>query len=181
MLNYKISFMKAIKRLSIAITISVLMMWILAFYYYFTLPSTVATHFGVSGTADSYGSKTILLIIPFLFSIAPILILVLTKYRFKIIENYPYLIKLPAFILYGNNKLKDYLIDRYFEAMLSYTLILSISLLFVEVGVFEGAFSGRLPEWFNLAVLIPVLTIVPYLFYLKKLYKTSKLMLNKQP
>ncbi len=163
--------MKLIKGLSIAIAISVLFMWILAFYYYFALPNKIATHFDINGIANSYGNKSTLFVIPFLFSIAPLLILIIVKYRFKIIKKYPYLINLPAFFCsFKDDQLKDYLIDKYFEAMLGYTLILTLSLLFAEIGIFEGSFSGRLPKWFDLVISIPIVAVIPYLFYLKKLY-----------
>ncbi len=162
--------MKLIKGLSIAIAISVLLMWIIAFYYYFIFPNRIATHFDINGMANSYGNKFAIFVIPFLFSIAPLLILIITKYRFKIIKEYPYLINLPVFFYSINDdQFKDYLINKYFEATLGYTLILTLSLLFAEIGIFEGSFSGRLPKWFDLVILIPIIAVIPFLFYLKKL------------
>ncbi|WP_042684125.1 DUF1648 domain-containing protein [Methermicoccus shengliensis] len=155
------------------IMLSLAAIWTLAIHVYLTLPSQVSVHFGFSGEPTRYGEKSAFLIIPITFSIAPIIILLVTKYRFTLINKHPYLMNLPAFFTYITKIPKDrrsLWVNRYFEAVLTLGVFLTFSLLIIEYGIYLGEVSGKLPLWFMpLTLSMPLWLIIPFLIYLRKL------------
>lgn len=56
-----------------AILLECIAIWGIGFYAYSTLPAEVFTHFDASSKPTSYGDKSMFLILPIVFSIAPII------------------------------------------------------------------------------------------------------------
>jgi len=161
------------KIMVILIMLGLLGMWIIAVYAYLTLPQEVPAHFGFSGEPTRYGDKSAFLGLPAAFSIGPVIFLLLTKYRFTLINKYPYLINLPVFFTYISKIQKErrgLWVNRYFEAMLCLGVVLTLSLLIMELGIFLGEIYGKLPVWIMpFTLTMPVWLILPFLFYLRKL------------
>ena len=161
------------KIMVILIVLGLLSMWILAIYAYLTLPQEVPAHFGLSGEPTRYGDKSTFLILPAAFSIGPVIFLLLAKYRFTLINKHPYLINLPAFFTYISKIPKErrgLWVNKYFEIMLCLGVVLTLSLLVMEVGIFLGKIHGKLPSWFMpFSLTLPVWLILPFLFYLRKM------------
>ncbi len=142
-----------------------------AVHFYFILPERIPTHFNWKGEPDTYGGKAMVLLLPLAFLPAPIVFLLIAKFRFKLINDYPYLINLPAFLL------KDlppervaYWVNRYFSALLTFGCAISYYLLFIEVCIFIGCYTGRLPAWFNvLVVATPFPLVLAFLLHLRRL------------
>ncbi len=61
--------------------------WIVTLYFYRKLPETIPTHFNATGTADDYGSKSSVFLLPVLGTVLFIGISILN--RFPHIFNYP--------------------------------------------------------------------------------------------
>ncbi len=147
-----------------------------AVHFYFILPEKIPTHFNWKGEPDAYGSKVLVLFLPLAFLPAPIVFLLIARFRFKLINDYPYLINLPAFLL------KDLpperaacLINRYFSALLTLGCAISYYLLLIEVGIFIGCYTGELPAWFNaLVVATPLPLILAFLLYLRRLSREAE-------
>ena len=71
--------LEGIAKAFIAISLLLLVVsWIAAFYYY-----------GIIG-------KSVLFIIPLIFTLASVLILLMLRYRYALFERYPYLMNLPS-------------------------------------------------------------------------------------
>lgn len=142
--------------------IAIALIWLYPLMSYSSLPETIPTHFGFGGEPDKFGSKEDLLILPLAFSIAPAIILLITKFRFTLINRYPQFINLPAFYM-NIGKIREerraYWVNRYFEPLLLLSLSLSLSFLLLEFAIFDAARTGELPFWFFIAVLVVV--IVP--------------------
>ncbi len=160
-----------------------LTMWILAIYAYSTLPQEVPVHFGFGGKPTRYGGKTTFFILSALFSIAPVIFLLITKYRFTLINRHPYLVNLPAFFTNLTKipeKRRSFWINRYFEGVLVLGLVLTLTLFIMEVGIYLGELSGKLPLWFlPFSLLLPLGLILPFLFYLAKLSKEMEKEVSK--
>ncbi len=133
----------------------IILMFIVAVYYYSILPERIPTHFGLGGKPDRYGSKDELFLISFLFSTAQILILTVYKFRFKI---WRYL-NLPIDLKRLDEEKRRIAIDRYFELLLKFFLALGFCLLVLEICVFECMKTGRMSWWFYLS-LFPILVLV---------------------
>ncbi len=164
---------KRARTLVILIIFGLATMWLLATYAYFTLPERIPVHFEFSGKPTSYGNKSTFLILPAAFSISQVIILLMTKYRFTLINKYPYLINLPAFFTYLPKipaERRAIWINRYFEATLALGVFLNLFFLLLEYGIFVGEVSGRLPAWFMpLSISMPILLMLSFLIYMRKI------------
>jgi len=170
---YSISMSVKGKIMIVLIVLGLLSIWILGFYAYLISPQEIPVHFGSSGEPTNYGGKYTLLIFPAIFSISPIIFLLFVKYRFILINKHPYLINLPAFFIYIPKIPKEkrgLWVNKYFEVMLCLGVVITFSLLIIELGVFLGITYGELPAWFIPFVLtLPIWLILPFLFYLRKM------------
>ncbi len=72
-------------------------MWASSIYAFAQLPARVVTHFDINGAPTSYGPPSTFLIIPVAFSMAPLLMVAIVGMRFSLLNDYPYLVNLPAF------------------------------------------------------------------------------------
>ena len=142
--------------------------WVFAFYAYSTLPERVPVHFGTGGDPTRYGEKSEFILIALSFSIAPILILLVARYRFVLINRYPYLVNLPAF--YTNihrlhESRRAYWVNRYFEAVLWLGTALTLYLVALEYTIYLSQIQGRISGWALLiAILFPVFMLFPFLY-----------------
>jgi len=162
------------KALLAAILVELLLMWGSALYMYTSLPGVVPTHFDLGGMPTVYGEKIILLVIPLAFSAAPIIFLAITKFRFALVNKFPYLINLPAFYM-SLAKLpfeeRGKWINKYFEASLLMGSALTLLMLLMELEIYRGAVEGRLSGLLPpfLAALFAVIGL--YIYYLRILAK----------
>jgi|Deesub1362A_J573_1020465.scaffolds.fasta_scaffold00076_127 uncharacterized membrane protein len=148
-------------------------LWILGVYAYFTLPERIPTHFGFSGEPTSYGRREVFLLLPAAFSPAPIIFLIIIRYRFTLLNKYPYLINLPAFFTHITkipSERRSLWVNRYFKALIVLGVFITYYLLLLEWGIYVGNLTGRLPYWFTPATLLmPLPLILSFLFYLRRL------------
>jgi len=157
------------------VMVALIVMWMFTIYAYLTLPQEVPVHFGFKGEPTRYGDKSTFLIAPAAF---PVIFLLLTKFRFTLINRYPYLINLPGFfinITKVSPEKRAFWINRYFEAVLCLGVILTFSLLIMEFGIYLGEIHGKLPLWFlPFSLSMPAWLIFPFFIYLSKLSKDMK-------
>jgi uncharacterized membrane protein YhdT len=163
------------KGLMTAIVLEIAALWIVSLFTYFTLPEEIATHFGLSGKPTSYGDKTAFLILPIAFSLAPAIFLIVTRFRFMLINKYPYLINLPAFYTHLSKlpeNRRGAWINKYFELVLALGVSITLFLLLLLLGISRGTFEGYLPAWFTaITVVLPIVFIVPFVYGLRVLSK----------
>ena len=149
------------------------LIWFSGLYAYSTLPENIPTHFGMSGKPDSFGSRFVFLVLPVAFSIAPILILLVVRFRFTLINSYPYLVSLPAFFTNLANLSDDrrgYWVNRYFELVAAIGVFVSILLLALLLGIYAGTVAGSIPWWFTIVVVaLPLVLIVSLVIALRNM------------
>ena len=155
------------------ILLGLLSIWIFTSYAYIILPNIIPTHFEMNGKPNEYGNKSSLFILALALSIGPIIFLLVTKYRFTLINKYPYLLNLPAFFVYLTklkNKKRSIWFNKYFEILLCFGAALTFSLLLMDVGIIIGEINERVSIWFMLSsITLVLLPIIPFLLYLRKL------------
>lgn len=147
-------------------------------YYCSLLPEEVPTHWNLRGEVDAYGAKTTVFVLAAVLSIANILIILITTFRFKIINRYPYLISMPAIaLLIGSDRLspkeKGRYVNRVFEVFLATGCIAGAYLLGLQYVIFDATVSfSPLPHWFVWYVFggIPFL-LAPGLLLYRKIYR----------
>ena len=149
-------------------------LWLLTLACLFNLPETIPVHFGLSGQPTRYGSKLELLILPAAFSLAPVIILVITRYRFKLINDHPYLVNLPAFFVAHLPDLpserQSWWVNRLFEANLALGAGLTWLMVLMEWIIFQGTASGRMAGRLTaLSLTLILIPIIGYILYLRKM------------
>ena len=167
------------------IVVELFLMWGIMIYGYQLLPNVIPTHFGFSGRPDAYGSKNTLLILPAAFSIAPAILLIITLLRFRLANKHPYLLNLPAFytrITQLPPERRGELINRYFEAVLTFGAILTSYLLILELGIYQGTMQEKLPTWLlPTTILTPILLTLILILHLRKIGKEIESMNLNSP
>lgn len=162
----------------------VILMWAVSLYAFFTLPDIIPTHFGMEGNPDAYGNKTIFLILPVLFSFAPAIILIMVKFRFVLINKYPYLINLPGFFTYIeeiSEERRSYWFNRYFELVLKFNFALTFYLLMLLVIIYYSTIKESLESAALIFIfLFPFLALVPFFIALSKVSNEMKAEANKK-
>jgi len=134
-------------RLLIVANVAVIvLMFLVAMYYYQLLPEVVPMHFGLGGKPDRYGSKDEILIIPLGFSMASLTLLIMFKFRFKM---WKYL-NVPIDLNKLDEERRAIAVNRYFELLLEFSLGLGLCLLLLEIGVLECVRIGKITWWFYL-------------------------------
>ncbi|MEM4700070.1 MAG: DUF1648 domain-containing protein [Candidatus Nezhaarchaeales archaeon] len=165
--------------LALLIVLELAAIWALAIYFYLDLPQVVPVHFGPSGEPTRYGEKLELLGVPVAMSIAPTIILLVTKYRFALVNRYSYLVNLPAFfvrIARVPRERRGLWVNRYFEALLALGAALTALLLALECVVYLSAFYGRADPWMVAAAALMILCpLAPFVLYLRRMAREMAL------
>ena len=135
--------------------------WIIASAALVLLPTLVPARFTWSGVAMSYGFSSALVIVALLFSVVPIVILLVSILRFKIVNNYPYLMNAPTF--YANAKRivpsrRGYWVNQYFRTLLVAGVYMSGILLVLIMEIYTAASKGYINGY--LSIIAPVIAIV---------------------
>ncbi len=159
--------------------------WIVGIMSLILLPTIIPLHFGWNGAASSYGFSSILLIIALIFSVVPGIILVVSYYRFKLLNKYPYLVNIPFFYASIKNissARKGYWVNQYFNALMVGGVYISCILLVLILEVYAAAQK----DYINgvLAIIIPVIAIVAVavlmLILIKDMYRKMEKEITKK-
>ncbi len=158
--------------------VGVIAFWVLALATYYQLPEVIPTHFGLSGRPTSYGPSWTVFILPPAFSISPLIIMLIVRYRFKLVNEHPFLINLPAFytyLPYIRPERRSFWVNRYFGLLLAFGTGLTYYLLALEYGICEALIIGKTPSWLlPVALGLPVMMIIVLMYYLFRLSKEMK-------
>ncbi len=143
--------------------IALVSVWILAIYFYKTLPDIIPIHFNASGEADNYGNKATLFVLPVLGTI--------TFTGLTFVNRLPHIFNYPANIT-TDNALPHYTnatrAIRWIKTIIQLIFILII--LFTNLAVKEKSLG--LGMWLLPIILIPVL--VPTIYFVVRSYKIGK-------
>lgn len=156
-----------------ALLVELAFMWSWGLYSYALLPEVVPTHFDTDGEPTAYGEKTAYLIMLLALSIAPITILLLTSFRFALLNRHQYLINLPAFYFLLTKLPFDERgrwVNRYFEAVLLLGCGLNLVMIFIELETYKGAMLGRMSSSFlQILTLAIAALLAAFIYYLRAL------------
>ncbi len=170
------------RNLFIGILFIMLLIIAIGLFGYFSFPEKVPTHFGIDGKPDKYGDKIAFLFLPLILCLGPILILIIVKFRFTLINKYPYLVNLPGFFI-NINKIefskRGYWVNKYFELTLWLGLFLSFYLLFIMIMIYYSTMVGEFPVLvYVLVIVFPLLMVVPFFVALSNLSNQMKKEVN---
>jgi len=169
------AFSKTGKILYVANILLILLMFIISFYIYSILPAKIPTHFGINGKPDAYGSKSMFLFLPLALSIAPIFIMLIVRYRYTLLNKYPYLINIPSFYTKIQKlpfEKRGIWINKYFKAILALNIGLSIGFILILYSIYLGVLMHGLPSWFNIMIFTWLaILIIGLILYLRRISK----------
>lgn len=143
--------------------------WALGIYAYIYLPEEIPLHFDFNGNPISYSPKWMFLIVPAVFSPAPLAFILMTKFRYTLVRKYPYLLNIPPSLIEESNltpEERGRWINRIFEAVLILGAILSFWLLVLEYIIYLGAVGGKMPPLYISSALLSVVVMVLVYVYL---------------
>ena len=144
------------KKLELASKLLFVVMWVLTFYIFFKSPTTIPTHFNVSGQADDFGNKLTLLILPILATVIYFGLTQLNKYP----HIFNYMTKITA-----DNAQKQYTIATRLLRFLKLAILLIFSLIILftyltTIGVTNGLGFWFLPVTVGLLLIPTIISIV---------------------
>jgi hypothetical protein len=157
--------------------VGLLTIWLIGLYAYTSLEGLIPIHFNIAGAPDAYGSGSEFLIMPPVLSIAPLVIVLMTRYRFTLVNNYPYLINLPAFYAYIYRipvENRSRWINRYFEAILALGVLVTFFMNLMLWGIYSAALEESMPGGFFPSTVLTIPLAIPIMFYY--FYRLSKQM-----
>jgi uncharacterized membrane protein len=155
----------------ILIIVIIVLIWLVGLQAYTTLPEKIPTHFDFSGKPDAFGTRTTFLILPIAFSLAPLIIVLLIRFRFALINRYPYLVNLPAFFSQLGQlpeERKSYWVNKYFEFVAAVGVAVSVFLLALFLGIYSGTLEGGMPWWFTvMTIAVPLVLVAAFIIALR--------------
>ncbi len=150
------------------VILGVVFLWVLALQAYWTLPETIPSHFDFQGRPDAQGSRSTVLVLATVFSLVPVILLLVVRYRFVLLHRWPELLNLPGYFLYARllpPERRALWFNRYFEVLVYLDAALVLFFLVLEWGILQGIRQGRLPTWFTpVALLAPLLFLGPLVY-----------------
>jgi uncharacterized membrane protein len=153
------------------IVVFLLLIWMTGLYAYTALPDRIPTHFDLSGKPDAFGNRLTFLLLPVAFSVAPLIILLVVRFRFTLVNRFPYLINLPAFFAQIGQlpeERRSYWLNKYFEFVAAVGVAVSAFLLALFLGIYTGTVGGEMPWWFTvITVAVPLILIASFIIALR--------------
>ncbi len=159
--------------------------WIVAAAAIMLLPTVVPMQFNWSGVATSSGLNSTLIAIALVFSIVPIVILIVSLLRFRIVNYHPYLLNTPSFyniVKRVPSSRRSYWVNKYFETLLVAGVYLSGILLILILEIYTAASKDYLNGY--LGIIAPLIAIVAVcvllIILIKDMYKKMALEANRK-
>jgi hypothetical protein len=107
--------------------------------------------------------------------IAPVILLLIFKYRYTLINKYPFLINIPAFYMKVARlppEDRGYWVEKYFEALLYFNIPLTVYLIFTYYAIYYSIVTGEMPLlMLILIVVIPIPMTIGFLAHIWRLHK----------
>ncbi|WP_290902594.1 DUF1648 domain-containing protein [Ferroglobus sp.] len=150
------------------------LIWVTSIHAYLTLPERIPIHFNASGKADAYGGKITFLLLPLSFSIAPIILLIISSKRREALKGAAWWMNLPAFFSKLNSlpeNERERFVNSYFNSIDALNAFLTFCFYLLTLGIYFGSKAGELPRWFNLVILMLLLSPIPFLIRMRNLSK----------
>jgi uncharacterized membrane protein len=155
----------------VIVAVFLLLIWVIGIFAYKTMPDRIPTHFDFSGNPDAFGNRLTFLLLPVAFSLAPVIILLIVRFRFTLVNRFPYLVSLPAFFSQIGQlpeERRSYWLNKYFGFVAAVGVAVSAFLLALFLGIYAGTLEGSMPWWFTvITVAIPIILIVSFIIALR--------------
>ncbi len=154
----------------------IILIFLIGILGYFELPIYIPIHYGMNGIPNGYGQSWLFPLLSIILVIAPIIVLLTVKYRFKLLNKYPYFINMPAFYFSEITRMKrdkrSYWVNKYFELILGAGVSIAGLMIVMIIGLLESSVNYFLSQDISILSILWILaTIVIMFYYLRDLYK----------
>ena len=148
-------------------------------YGYLSIEGEFPQQFGFDGEPKGYGSSGVFLVVAPSLAAAPVIIILITYYRFPFVNKYPQYLNMPGFFIYLPKipvEKRSYFFNRYFESILLVGAAVSLEMTLIMYSIFVSATLGYLPSFFVSSIIVLSIAIVVIVIYFAN--KVTKEMKN---
>ena len=148
-------------------------------YGYLSIEGEFPQQFGFDGEPKGYGSSGVFLFVGPSLAAAPVIIILITYYRFPFVNKYPQYLNMPGFFIYLPKipvEKRSYFFNRYFESILLVGAAVSLEMTLIMYSIFVSATLGYLPSFFVPSIIVLSIAIVVIVIYFAN--KVTKEMKN---
>ncbi len=170
----KLEFGNKGKALETFLLTEILIILIVGIIGYFRFPVYIPVHY-FNGIPNAYGQSIFFPLTAVILSIAPIIVLLISRFRYKLLNKYPYFINMPAFYYSEISRFKrekrSYWVNKYFELVLGIGASIGGLMLITIFDIYEGTVNYFFPPSISILMIIWILGTLFLLYvYLKDLY-----------
>lgn len=162
--------------------------FLLGIYFYVSIKGIIPTHFNFSGEPTAYAKPTLLywVLIPIVHLSIVVLMNIVYHYRWTLINKYPYLINIPAFMMMNgraDESKRRYYIDRIYSILSIISVYIGILMIFIEFGI---GYSSIIKYYYNIVftvgmIIITIFLVLGIILYYKNVYRDYKEELSIKP
>ncbi|MEB3755919.1 MAG: DUF1648 domain-containing protein [Desulfurococcales archaeon] len=143
------------------------------------MPNVVPVHWNAEGQVTSYSTNiSAVIILATVMPLANIIIVIVTIYRWKLVNKYPYIINLPAITLVMSSsnldqQEKSEIVNKIFEVTLLVGITVGAYLLGLEIIMIDSMITGYINNALALSYSIigALLMIIPIILLYRRIYK----------
>jgi hypothetical protein len=163
------------KALETFLLTEILIILVVGIVGYFRFPVYIPVHY-FNGIPNAYGQSIFFPLTAVILSIAPIIVLLISKFRYTLLNKYPYFINMPVFYYSEISRFKrekrSYWVNKYFELVLGIGASIGGLMLITIFDIYEGTVNYFFPPNISILMIIWILGTILFLYiYLKNLYK----------
>lgn len=150
--------------------------FLLGIYFYVSIKGLIPTHFNFAGEPTAYAKSTLLywMLIPISHLFVLALLNVTYHYRWTLINKYPYLINIPAFMMVDgriNESKKRYYVDRVYSILSIVSVYMGILMIFIEFAMGYSSIIKYYGTVFTIGIIIfSMFLVIEIILYYKKIY-----------
>lgn len=150
--------------------------FILGIYFSISISGIIPTHYNFWGKPNAYGKPSLIywMMMPIIHLSILILLTLIYRYRWKIINKYPYLINIPAFMMLDgrlDEYRKKYYVDRIYAILAFIGIYLGILMVFIEYAIGTPSFTEYHGALFVIGIIIfSIAPVLGILLYYRRIY-----------
>ena len=154
--------------------------FLLGIYFYISISGLIPTHFNFAGKPTAYGESTLLywMLIPISHLSILVLLNVVYYYRWTLINKYPYLINVPAFMMVDrrlDESKKKYYVNKIYSILSLVGVYVGVLMIFIEFSMGYSSIIEYYGTVFIIGILIfSVFLVIGIILYYKKIYMDYK-------
>ncbi|MGC8479708.1 MAG: hypothetical protein ACP5M9_03510 [Candidatus Micrarchaeia archaeon] len=180
----KLPFGQKGKALESFLLTEILIILVVGIIGYYRFPIYIPVHY-FNGIPNAYGQSIFFPLTALILSIPPLIVFLISRYRYTLLNKYPYFINMPAFyyseITRFKRDKKSIWVNKYFEVVLGVGTSIGAMMLITIFDIYEGTVNYYFPPSISVIIIFWILGTIALLFvYLRDLYYQITLTKNQK-